>query len=354
MPLRSKLALLGTVLLLIAGIIFVELVPLVVLARPASGANRSAVSNSGASVTVEIRQGDNADTIAQRLRSSGVIDDSELFGELVALEGLQDHLAAGQYDLNQNMPVPDVIARLHQGDVGALKATVPEGKRLEEVAAIVQSSNIVPAQDFLNAAKAGHYDYDFLSGLAPGTDLDGYIFPDTYNFPTHNKPENVVDAMLKDFSQRLTPELRAGFAQQGLSVRQAVTLASIVEREAQQPSERPTIASVFLNRIRDGMPLQADPTVQFALAASPPSVASFGWWKRDLTLDDLKVNSPYNTYIHNGLPPGPIANPGAASLEAVSHPAQTNYLYFVAKGDGSHVFASTFAEQQQNIARYQP
>ena len=354
MRLRSIIGLIGTATVVLAGILLVEIVPGYALGGSAAQSVKPLTYKPGDSVTVEIRQGDNAEIIAERLKSAGVIDNTDLFGELVALEGLQDHLAAGQYDFNKNMAVADIITRLHDGDVGAIKVTIPEGKRVEEVAAIVQGAGLVSAQDFLSAAQAGHYNYDFLTGVAPGSSLEGYLFPDTYNFPRHNKPEDVVNAMLKDFNQRLTPEMRAGFAQQGLSVKQAVTLASIVEREAQLSTERPTIASVFLNRIREGMPLQADPTVQFALAANAQNVARYGWWKQDLTLVDLKQTSPYNTYLQTGLPPGAIANPGQASLEAVAHPAQTNYLYFVAKGDGSHVFAATFAEQQTNIARYQP
>jgi len=132
-----------------------------------------------------------------------------------------------------------------------------------------------------------------------------------------------------------------------------VTLASIVEREAVEPSERPIIASVFLNRLRAGIALQADPTVQYAVGQNNPSVAKYGYWKKDLTLDDLQVDSPYNTYVHPGLPPGPIANPGLASINAVVRPASTNYLYFVAKNDGTHVFAETLEEHLRNVEQYQ-
>ncbi len=211
----------------------------------------------------------------------------------------------------------------------------------------------MPAQAFLDALHNGHYSYDFPQNEPPGAGLEGYLFPDTYEFPAQNKPEDVVNLMLKDFGQRLTPDLRQAIAGQGLTIHQAVTLASIVEREAQVPAEQPIIASVFENRMKIGMPLQADPTVQFALSQDPKSVAQFGLWKGDLTYDDLAVDSPYNTYAHTGLPPGPIANPGLGALQAVAHPAQTNYLYFVAKGDGSHAFAATYDEQLANIAKYQ-
>lgn len=333
-------------------IVFIRQVPAFAVGNaPVSTAH---ASQGGQSITFEVHQGESAALIATRLKSAGIIQSAELFQELTALEGLQNGLAAGQYQLSPHLPTAEVIAELHRGNGTAFRVTIPEGKRIDEVAAILQQAGVVSAQAFLNAVKNGHYTYDFLADDPPGAGLEGYIFPDTYSFPKHNSAQAVVNTMLKDFGQRLTPALRTAFKQEGLTIHQAVTLASIVEREAEAPSERATIASVYFNRIHDGMFLDADPTVQFALASNPKNVAAYGWWKKNLTLPDLKVDSPYNTYIHTGLPPGPIANPGLASLEAVAHPASTNYLYFVAKGDGTHAFSETLAEQQANIAKYQP
>jgi len=160
--------------------------------------------------------------------------------------------------------------------------------------------------------------------------------------------------MLAAFDTQVTPELRQAMQASDLTLHEAVTLASIVEREAVRPEERPLIAGVFLNRLRLGMSLGADPTVQYALASDPASVERFGFWKQGLTTEDLQVDSAYNTYVNGGLPPGPIANPGLASLEAVAHPAQTSYLYFVARQDGSHVFAETLEEHLRNVEEYQP
>jgi len=322
----------------------------------AVGAAQLSVSASApvnAPITVDVNEGDSANVIAARLARAGVIQSAELFTELTALEGLQNGLAAGQYQLARGMPATEVIARLHAGDTGAIRVTIPEGKRIEEVGAILEKAGVVSAQSFVDAVQTGNFSYDFLAGNSAASSLEGYIFPDTYNFPQHNKPDDVVNLMLRDFGQRLTPDIRSAFQQQGLSIHDAVTLASIVEREAEAPGERPIIASVFLNRMRLGMPLQADPTVQFALTANPQSLTQFGLWKPELTPDDLTVSSPYNTYVVNGLPPGPIANPGLDSLQAVAHPAQTNYLFFVAKDDGTHAFAATYAEHQANIAKYQ-
>ena len=346
------LALLATAAVLFGGISFVRRVPALAVGKPAT--SLASAGGSSRTITFTVDQGESARAISQALKQAGIIQSTELFDELTSLEGLQNGLASGQYDLSADMPASEIIARLHQGAASAFKVTIPEGKRVEEVAAILQQAGVVRAADFLAALRAGGYNYDFLPGDTKGSTLEGFIFPDTYSFPKHNTAADVVNTMLKDFGQRVTPELRAAFKQEGLTLDQAVTLASIVEREAQDPTERPIIASVFFNRMKAGMPLQSDPTVQFVLAGDPKSVAAFGWWKKDLTLDDYKVASPYNTYINPGLPPGPIANPGLASLQAVAHPAQTKYLYFVAKGDGTHAFAETFDEHQANIAKYQP
>ncbi|WBL36327.1 endolytic transglycosylase MltG [Tepidiforma flava] len=191
--------------------------------------------------------------------------------------------------------------------------------------------------------------------LPPGADLRGYLFPDTYIMPVGSTMDDLVAYMIRTLDERFTPELRAAAAARGLNPHQALTLASIVEREAVLPAERPLIAGVFYNRLAAGDRLGADPTVQFAVALDPASVQRYGWWKKELTIIDLENPSPYNTRLFPGLPPGPIACPGLASIEAVAYPTDTDYYYFVAdakKGDGSHVFAVTFAEHERNIALY--
>jgi UPF0755 protein len=164
----------------------------------------------------------------------------------------------------------------------------------------------------------------------------------------------VVLTMVKALSERLTPDLRAEARAQGLSIHQVLILASIVEREVVAPEERPLIASVYRNRLAIDMPLQADPTVQYAIAARPGSIVEFGYWKRVLSFQDLQFDSIYNTYTRRGLPPGPIANAGIESIIAVIRPAETDYLYFVARNDGTHAFAETFEEHERNVRQYQP
>jgi UPF0755 protein len=182
--------------------------------------------------------------------------------------------------------------------------------------------------------------------VAAGRPLEGHLFPDTYALPRHTDAPKLVKMMNDAFEHALTPDIRSAAQERGLSEKQLVTLASIVEKETGNPAERPLVASVYENRLRIGMALQCDPTVIYALELA-------GRYDGNLRRDDLNVDSPYNTYRYPGLPPGPIASPGKASLEAVVHPADTNYLYFVSKNDGSHVFASTLAEHAKNLKRYQ-
>lgn len=305
------------------------------------------VAPSPKPVLVTVQEGDSAATIAERLEDQGVIASAFLFRVLVSLQGYEGRLKAGEYELDQGMAVTQVISRMVEGRTKPLVVTIPEGLRAEEIAAVLEEAGVVGAGDFLQAL-ADDYDFDFIAAIPRGQGLEGYLFPDTYYFSRRVTPTEVVRAMLENFDRQFSPALRQEAARLGLSVHQVVTLASIVEREAVVPQERPLIASVFLNRLRRGMRLQADPTVQYALGCG----ADTNCWKQELTQEDLSVDSPYNTYVYYGLPPGPIASPGLDSLLAVVRPAATDYLYFVAKGDGSHVFAETLAEHLDNVQRY--
>ncbi|HYU17533.1 MAG TPA: endolytic transglycosylase MltG, partial [Chloroflexota bacterium] len=190
--------------------------------------------------------------------------------------------------------------------------------------------------------------------IPAGQSIEGYLFPDTYDIAKDADARKLAQMMVRQFDRKLNPQLRQRAASNGLSVHQVVTLASIVEREAARPAEQPIIASVYLNRLNNNMPLQADPTIQFAVATADPARAlEIGFWKRELTRDDLQVSSAYNTYLVHGLPPGPICSPGLDAVEAVLNPSQTDYYYFVARGDGSHAFARTEAEHRANVERHQ-
>jgi len=303
-------------------------------------------------VLVTVLEGESVRDVGERLEKEGVVSSALLFRIMVALEGYEQQLVAGDYEFEKGMPTVQVIDRLRKGVTSPLVVTIIEGMRAEEIADIMQREGVVNRQSFLEAIQ-GSYDFAFLRNKPLSANLEGYLFPDTYFFGRTTTVEDAVKQMLDNFDKKFTQELRDEAANVGLSVHTVVTLASIVEREAQVAEERPIIAGVFLRRLRIGMPLEADPTVQYAVANDPESVAEYGYWKKELTREDLELDSPYNTYRRTGLPAGPIANPGLDSIVAVVRPAQTNYLYFVAKPDGSHAFAETLEEHLANVELYQ-
>ncbi len=304
---------------------------------------------------VRIQEGEGLAQVARKLKEAGIIADERHFRTLALLLGYEGLLQAGTYALSSDMSLLEILQRLRYGRFATRTVTVIEGWRLEEIARAVEEAGIASAEDFLTAAVAGPYQGQFpmLGVLDPLAPLEGYLFPATYVFPLDATAEEVVRAMLGKMEQVLTPELRQEAAQQGLTVHQVLILASIVERETAVPEERPIIAQVFLKRLRLGMPLEADPTVQYALGQVPGNVERYGYWKSPLTVEDLRVPSPYNTYLVVGLPPGPIASPSLDSILAVIRPADTDYLFFVARPDGTHAFAKTWEEHLQNVRRYQ-
>jgi UPF0755 protein len=309
---------------------------------------------AGESVFVRVEAGDNASAIATRLTAAGVIEDAGVFRLLASLMGADRSLAAGEYEFRRGSSALDAVVRIRDGLTSARIVTVPEGLRLEEVAALLEQRGVVSAAEFLAAARgfaASGAAALLLSSRPQGVTLEGYVYPATYSFARSLTAAEVVGQMVSALDERLTPALREEARARGLSLHEVLTLASIVEREAVVAAERPVIASVFLNRLAQGMALQADPTVQYAV--STRSGGQEGWWKRSLTAADLQFDSPYNTYTRGGLPPGPIANPGLDSILAVLRPEKTSYLYFVARPDGSHAFATTFEEHERNVERFQ-
>jgi UPF0755 protein len=311
----------------------------------------TAPSSDATPIPFTIEAGENGATIATRLERQGVISDAELFRLLLRYWGVDEHLEAGDYLLQRNMPMSEVVSQLQHGRLLAKTVTIREGLRAEEVAHLLAAEGLADQEEFIRLVRDDAFHYDFLRdrpSIAPKT-LEGFLFPDTYQFAVNISTTALIDTMLQNFDQRVTIDMRQQALDNGLTLFQALTLASIVEREAVIPEERPIIASVYLNRLRRGIYLEADPTVQYAKGYD----VSTGTWWPPLKAEELRtVDSPFNTYIHPGLPPGPICSPGLASLEAVLNPAQTNYLFFLAKGDGSHVFAETFEEQLANQEKY--
>jgi UPF0755 protein len=308
-------------------------------------------STDATPIPFTIQVGENGATIATRLERQGVISDAELFRLLLRYWGVDEHLEAGDYSLRRNMPMSEVVSQLQHGRLLAKTVTIREGLRAEEVAHLLAVEGLADQEEFIRLVRDDAFHYDFLRdrpATAPKT-LEGFLFPDTYQFSVGISTTALIDTMLQNFDRRVTIDMRKQALDNGLTLFQALTLASIVEREAVVPAERPIIASVYLNRLRRGIYLEADPTVLYGKGYD----STTGSWWPPLSAEELRtVDSPFNTYIHPSLPPGPICSPGLASLEAVLNPAQTNYLFFLAKGDGSHVFAETFEEQLANQEKY--
>ena len=293
--------------------------------------------------TVEIPRGAETSTIGEQLVTAGVIRDRLAFRVALWLSGHDRRLQAGEYRFDRPMSALEVLDKIARGEVVLLTLTFPEGLTIPEMAGVFESNGFGAAGDFITAAR----NRALVEAIDPAaTDLEGYLFPDTYAFPRGTDATGVVRQMVDRFGQILTPELRDAGRARGLSVRELVTLASLVEKETARADERSTVAGVYANRLRIGMGLQCDPTVIYALERA-------GKFDGNLRRADLTFDSPYNTYLHPGLPPGPIAAPGRGSLEAAARPAQVDYLYFVSRNDGSHEFARTLAEHNRNVQKYQ-
>lgn len=302
-------------------------------------------------IEIDIEPGSGADAIAAQLLSSGVLADDAHWRTLLTLTGIGSNLRAGSYRFLPGTPAAEVIRQLRLGLGTEQLLVIPEGLRVEQVGQLVADAGIASIEEWEDALAAPRNE-PILSDRPEGAGLNGYLFPAGYPLRDDTTAENLVTAMIETLEGALTLELRARLESSDLTLHEVLTLASIVEREAVVPEEQPIVASVFLNRLEQGIKLDADPTVQYAISADAGEEPTDGWWKRELTVDDLAFDSPYNTYVVNGLPPGPIANPGLSAIEAVLNPADTDFLYFVARGDGSHVFSETFEEHTANVEEF--
>jgi peptidoglycan lytic transglycosylase G len=298
---------------------------------------------AGAEQFVDIPAGSSSLTIGDRLVESGVVRDRLTYRVALWMSGSARHLKAGEYRFDRAMTPFDAIDKIARGDVYVIHVTFREGLTIAEMATIFESHELGAAAAFVDAARNGALVHDFDPAAK---DLEGYLFPETYALPRKTGAEQLIRMMVTRFEHVFTPELRQEAASRNLSVRQAVTLASIVEKETGRTEERPLVAAVFTNRMKIGMALQTDPTIIYALQRA-------GTYSGNLHKEDLSLDSRYNTYRYPGLPPGPIASPGQASLEAAVHPADVAYLYFVSRNDGSHAFASTLDEHNRNVQKYQ-
>ena len=298
---------------------------------------------AGTEVFVDVESGDSTRVIGRRLTEAGVVRDALTFRLAVWRSGRDRELQVGEYRFAEPLSAMDVVATIARGRVYLRPITFPEGLTVAEMAEVFDVSSFGDREAFLTAA----HRTELIADLDPeAPNLEGYLFPETYALPRDATADNLVNAMVEQFRATFTSALQDEAVSRELSVREAVTLASLIEKETGSADEHALVSAVYTNRLRIGMPLQCDPTVIYALQLD-------GLYDGNLTRDNLQYDSSYNTYVYGGLPPGPIASPGRAALEAVVAPADVSYLYFVSRNDGTHEFADTLREHNRNVQRYQ-
>lgn len=295
-------------------------------------------------VTVKIKRGANLRGVAEELESKQVIYNTSIFILTGRLLGYQDEILPGSYNFENGLTTLDILKRITDvTQVRYYTVTIPEGMNIRQIGRLLQRQIGLDSAKFVEAS----YNDSLIKLLEiEANNLEGFLFPDTYQFslnPSGGNENEIVRIMTAEFTRKLPDSVKAEIEKEELDILKVVTLASIIEGETRYEPEKKTIAGVYYNRLRRRMKLEADPTVQYVIPDGP---------KQRLKYSDLKYPSPYNTYLNRGLPPGPINNPGLSSIIAVIYPERHNYLYFVAKGDGSHRFAETFSEHKKNILEY--
>lgn len=281
-------------------------------------------------VIFTIKRGEDARSIAERLRKQGLIRSSVAFFLLARFGGTADNIQAGEFRLNPSMELSTLAQELTHGTTDVW-ITIPEGFRNEEIALKLAKDLSIPEKEFLRIAR------------------EGYMFPDTYQIPKEASAGAIVNIFLTNFNKKVTLDLKEETKKKDISLDELITVSSLVEREARLAEDRPLTASVILNRLKIGMKLDIDATIQYALGYQPDQKT---WWKKNLTEEDLEINSPYNTYKNPGLPPTPICNPGLAVIEAVIEAPETDYIYYLSDKSGKTHFAKTIEEHNDNISKY--
>jgi UPF0755 protein len=298
-------------------------------------------------VPFKVTTGEDPDAIASDLQSKGLIRSKDVFVYYLRYTGARSRLQAGDYVLNRNMSMEAIVAALQHGRADQVTVTMPEGYTLALMAKAAEQAGLGKAADYQAAASDPSWSFGFLASRPKGRNLEGYLFPDTYSLNKGSTTKDLVQRQLERFGQAFGPDLQAEAAKPTAarpaeSVDSIVILASMVEREVNRDPDRAIVCGIYYNRLSIGMALQVDATVLYAK----------GIWKGSVTFDDLKVDSPYNTYRNPGLPPGPIANPGAAALKACVEPQKTDYLYYFTDPKGVTHFDRTLAEFNQDQQKY--
>lgn len=299
--------------------------------------NLQAADDNTAQKEIIIAKGSSIKNIAAQLENQGIIRNANVFALYSKLSDKASKIKAGKYMLSSSMTVEEIVNKLASGkaETNAVRFTIPEGFELRQIVDRLEAEGLVDKAEFYEALNKSEFNYEFLKGMPKReNNLEGYLFPDTYEVFKNATEKEIINKMLGRFDQVFTEEYRQRAKELNMTLDQVVTLASIIEREAKLDKERKTISAVFHNRLKKNIKLQSCATVQYLLKEQ----------KENLTYKDLEIDSPYNTYIYAGLPKGPIASPGAKSIEAALYPEKVDYLYFVANKDGSHVFTKTYQE----------
>lgn len=306
----------------------------VVVARPVTTA-------PGLSQVIVVEPGMTAQQIGELLLAKGLIKNVLVFRIVAKIQGLESLLQAGEYEFTPNMTVPQIVSIMAKGETVFRQLVIPEGFTVDQVADLIEKENFGSSAKF-KALAQNYAPFAYMETNSPVTyKAEGFIFPETYRITKGTTEAELLSIFVTQFDKQITSEARSRVSSLGLTMRQAIILASLVEKEARIEKDRPIIAGVFRNRLKQEMPLQSCATIQYIL----------GYPKEELTVKDTEISSPYNTYQNMGLPPGPVANPGMAAINAVLYAAETNYLYFVADKNGAHVFSETYERHLEAIER---
>lgn len=296
---------------------------------------QSVTSPVGEKFVISVKPGMAAGEIGELLYQQGAIKSVFVFHIVAKMQGMANSLQAGEYVVSRNMTVQQIVAMLAKGQTLHQQITIPEGYTVGEIAKLIEEKQLGNAEKFkLLAQRAAPFPYMMNQNSNVIYKAEGYIFPDTYQITKGATEEQLLNMMISQFDKEFNDNMRKRANQLGFSIKDVIVLASLVEKEAQIEEDRPLIAGVFINRLKLGMPLQSCATIQYIL----------GYPKAELSVQDTEIPSPYNTYQNMGLPPGPIANPGLASINAVLYPKETQFVYFVADKQGAHHFSKTYEE----------
>ncbi len=292
---------------------------------------------------VEIQRGAQANTIGQLLVDAGVVSGPLIFRLALWWSESEHRLQAGEYHFDRPLTSIEVVDQLVRGQVYVRPITFPEGLTIREMAKVFEKEGLGQAETFIRVSNHHELIAEFDN---EASNLEGYLFPDTYALPRNVTAYDLVRLMVERFEQVFDENLREATAARGWTIREVITLASVIQKEVANPEDGPLVSAVYNNRLRIGMALQSDPTVIYALQ-------SVGLYDGNLTRESLTFDSPYNTYRYTGFPPGPIAAPGRDLIEAALHPADVKHLYFVSRNDGSHAFANSLREHNRNVQKHQ-